>query len=48
MNEIIEDFKNEKESLNVPFDFQLLKEVRNKKELIELKLQKVKKEVQNL
>ena len=43
MNEIIEDFKNEKESLNVPFDFQLLKEVRNKKELIELKLQKVKR-----
>lgn len=43
MNEIIEDFKTEKESLNVPFDFQLLKEVRNKKELIELKLQKVKR-----
>ena len=43
MNEIIEDFKNEKESLNVPFDFQLLKEVRNKKELIELKLKKVKR-----
>lgn len=43
VNEIIEDFKNEKESLNVPFDFQLLKEVRNKKELIELKLQKVKR-----
>lgn len=43
MNEIIEDFKKEKESLNVPFDFQLLKEVRNKKELIELKLQKVKR-----
>ena len=43
MNEIIEDFKDEKESLNVPFDFQLLKEVRNKKELIELKLQKVKR-----
>ena len=33
MNEIIEDFKNGKESLNVPFDFKLLKEVRNKKEL---------------
>lgn len=43
MNEIIEDFKKEKESLNVPFDFQLLKKVRNKKELIELKLQKVKR-----
>lgn len=43
MNEIIEDLKKEKESLNVPFDFQLLKEVRNKKELIELKLQKVKR-----
>ena len=43
MNEIIEDFKDEKESLNVPFDFQLLKEVRNKKELIELKLQKIKR-----
>ena len=43
MNEIIEDFQNEKESLNVPFDFKLLKEVRNKKELIELKLKKVKR-----
>lgn len=43
MNEIIEDFKKEKESLNIPFDFQLLKEVRNKKELIELKLKKVKR-----
>ena len=43
MKDLLKDFAKEKSSLNVPFDFCLLKEARNKKQLIELKLKKVKR-----
>lgn len=43
MKDLLKDFVKEKTSLNVPFDFCLLKEARNKKQLIELKLKKVKR-----
>lgn len=43
MKDLLKDFIKEKTSLNVPFDFSLLKEARNKKQLIELKLKKVKR-----
>ena len=43
MNDLLNDFTKEKTSINVPFDFCLLKEAKNKKQLIELKLKKVKR-----